>query len=298
MSKVGPVTPWHRTLPAGLAEVGTDDDELLIVDAWPREVFAPHVHDEFNWLVPMRNGRIVISVESREHTIDSNHWICVFPHTPHAVLHVSDDTEILSLFIPSPVMHRAFSELAHAPALTERCIIGGAGTIAQGLALAWAELRFSGRRPDEVDRALERYLAGWLWRAYRSELDVAERWKLRLHLKLGADGDAMFRFLERHLADTPFPWDELALALGWSRRRLQRRLDDALGVTPRTVLNGLRLERAREILRDDGRAIGDIALACGFATQSHFATAFRVEYGVSPSQLRRPSPRRTSLSRR
>ncbi|MCA2978131.1 MAG: helix-turn-helix transcriptional regulator [Myxococcaceae bacterium] len=291
MTTRGGDAPWAREVPAGVTEVETDDDELLVVDAWPREVFAPHVHAEFNWLVPMRSGRLVIEVEGREHTIDANHWMCVFPWTRHAVRHVSDDTEVASLFVPSGVMHEAWSGLSSPPAIGARCIIGGAGTVAQGLALAWAELRFSGRRADEVDLALGRYLSGWLWRAYRAELDEAETWRLRLRLRLGDDGAALHELLERRLSDTPFPWDEVASQLGWSRRKLQRRLGEGLGVSPREVLTGVRLERSRELLKDEGRPISDVALACGFASQSHFATAFRFEYGVPPSHLRRRSRR-------
>jgi AraC-like DNA-binding protein len=288
--------PWDREVAPGLTEVETDDDELLIVDAWPREVFAPHVHGEFNWLVPMRSGRLVIEVEGREHTIDANHWICVLPWTGHVVRHVSENTEVASLFVPSGLMHEAWRALPHPPAIGERCIIGGAGTVAQGLALAWAELRFSGRRADDVDRALGKFLSGWLWRAYRAELDEAETWRLRLRLKLGDEGEALHEVLERRLGDTPFQWDEVARQLGWSRRKLQRRLGEGLGVSPRAVLNGVRLERARELLKDEGRPIIDVALACGFASQSHFATAFRIEFGVAPSLLRHPSRGRKSAS--
>ncbi len=289
MTTRGGDAPWAREVPAGVTEVETDGDELLMVDAWPREVFAPHMHVEFNWLVPMKSGRLVIEVEGREHTIDANHWICVLPWTAHAVRHVSEDTEVASLFVPSELMHEAWRALPNPPGIGERCIIGGAGTVAQGLALAWAELRFSGRRVDEADKALGRYLSGWLWRAYRAELDEAETWRLRLRLKLGDEGEALHEQLARRLGDTPFPWDEVARQLGWSRRKLQRRLGEKLGVGPRAVLNGVRLERSRELLKDDGRPISDVALACGFASQSHFATAFRIEYGVPPSRLRRPS---------
>ncbi len=277
--------PWHRAVDDSVTEIATDDDEFLVVDRWPREVFAPHVHGEFNWIVPMRAGRIVVAVEGREHTIDSNHWICVFPRTPHAVVHVSDDTEILSLFLPEASMLRAWEELK--PEIGLRCAIGGGGEIAQGLALAWGELRFAKRELDATDRALEAFVAGWIWRAYRAELDPAETWQLRLRVRLASDGDRLHQFLDAHLADNPFPWDALGEHLGWSRRMLQRRLVDALGVAPRAVLAGMRLERARELLRDADRAIGDIALACGFASQSHFATAFKVEYGVSPTRQRR-----------
>src|SRR5262249_39749621 len=90
---------WHRPPPKA-TKVETDDDDFVTVDRWPREVFRPHFHDaDFNWLVPLRAGRVVVSVEGEEIAFDGDHWICIFPRTPHAVVHVSDDGEVLSLFV-------------------------------------------------------------------------------------------------------------------------------------------------------------------------------------------------------
>jgi AraC-like DNA-binding protein len=282
------MTPWTRTSPPDATEVETDDDTFLTVEQWPREVFQPHYHDQdFNWIVPMRPGRVVVQVEDREHVLDGSRWICVFPRTRHSIVHVSDDCEVLSLFLPDEAMARAWRELGDAQPMDERCIVGGAGTVAQGLALAWGELRFSRREPDEVDRALERFVTGWLWRAYRKAgIDSADAWGVRLRVALGRDGDAVAGFLEQHLADSPFPWDALAARLQLSRRSLQRQFAESLGLSPSDVLTSVRVERAKELLVDPSRSIGDIAIACGFPSQSHFSTVFRAVTGVSPRAFR------------
>src|SRR5450631_2751406 len=102
--------PWERAIPPGAAEIETDDDTFLTVESWPRDVFHAHYHDrDFNWIVPMRPGRVVVRVEEREHSLDANHWICVFPRTIHSVVHVSDDCEVLSLFVGSDAMERAWN---------------------------------------------------------------------------------------------------------------------------------------------------------------------------------------------
>jgi AraC-like DNA-binding protein len=279
-------TPWHRDPPTNAAEVATDDDEFLTVDMWPRDVFRAHYHDEFNWLVLMRPGRMVVRVEEREHVLDTNRWLCVFPRTPHSVLHVSDDSEALSLFIPEEPMARAFATMRPAPQVAERCIVGTAGVVAQGLALAWGERRFSHRAIDPVDEALEELVTRWVWRAYRPSIDPSLTWSLRLRLKLGPLGEAMDRFIDTHLAEAPFPWPDLFMRLSLSRRTLQRRCFGALGVSPTDILAGMRLDRGRDLLGDPGRTIGDIAFACGFSSQSHFSTAFKAEHGVSPVQFR------------
>jgi AraC family transcriptional regulator len=47
-----------------------------------------------------------------------------------------------------------------------------------------------------------------------------------------------------------------------------------------------RLDRATELLQGH-RSLTEIAFMCGFASQSHFCTAFKTAYGVTPSQHRR-----------
>jgi AraC-like DNA-binding protein/quercetin dioxygenase-like cupin family protein len=277
-------TPWHRDPPAGLVEIETDDDTFLTVDTWPRGVFQPHYHEEFNWIVPMRPGRVVVCVDDRDHELSTNHWICVFPRTPHAIRYVSDDCEVLSLFIPDAVMAHGYAE--DAPAIAERCIVGSAGAVAQGLALAWGELRFARRTPDATDHALEHFLAGWLWRAYRPHTAGPDD-DLRLRIGLGSIADVVVAYLDEHLAESPFPWDALAEQLTMSRRTLQRRFVDALGQSTSEVLACLRIARAKQLLGDPARSLGDIGLASGFSSQSHFSTAFKLATGMSPRDYRR-----------
>src|SRR5262245_8269534 len=196
--------PWHRAAPAG-AEVETDDDELLTVDRWPREVFAPHWHDEFNWIVPMRPGRIALAVDGEELALDGDTWACIFPRTPHTVLHISDDTEVLGLFVPPLVMERAWRATRPRPAIERRVLVGGRADVARGLALAWSEQRLADRRADAFDRAFAFALAGWLWRVGEAPRAAADAIAVRLRGAAGPLGDQGASFLQAHLAQPPFP---------------------------------------------------------------------------------------------
>jgi AraC family transcriptional regulator len=49
----------------------------------------------------------------------------------------------------------------------------------------------------------------------------------------------------------------------------------------------LRLERCAALLRNTGTSLAEVALAGGFADQSHFTRAFRTRYGVTPQAFRR-----------
>lgn len=55
------------------------------------------------------------------------------------------------------------------------------------------------------------------------------------------------------------------------------------GAGPAEILRRERLRLARELL-DDGVAVGDAALRCGFASRRAFTRAFQAQYGVAPSR--------------
>ncbi|MBR1455844.1 MAG: helix-turn-helix transcriptional regulator, partial [Oscillospiraceae bacterium] len=60
-----------------------------------------------------------------------------------------------------------------------------------------------------------------------------------------------------------------------------------IGSTPNRYLNQYRLRRAGQLLRGTELKVAEIAEACGFREMSYFARAFRLAYGVAPSEYRR-----------
>jgi AraC family transcriptional regulator len=47
------------------------------------------------------------------------------------------------------------------------------------------------------------------------------------------------------------------------------------------------VEKAQELLRDTELPLADIALACGFSSQSRLTTAFRRATGFTPARYRK-----------
>jgi AraC family transcriptional regulator len=84
-----------------------------------------------------------------------------------------------------------------------------------------------------------------------------------------------------------FPLSRLALECGLSVRHFTRAFRQSVGVPPHRYLLKIRIERARELLTDPRRSLLDIALACGFADQSHFTRIFRASMHMSPGSWRR-----------
>jgi AraC family transcriptional regulator len=81
--------------------------------------------------------------------------------------------------------------------------------------------------------------------------------------------------------------DELAALTSLSRSYFCTMFRHATGSSPHEWLTGLRLERARQLLRNPNARITDIALAIGYQTPSAFTAAFRRHIGATPSDYRR-----------
>ncbi len=80
---------------------------------------------------------------------------------------------------------------------------------------------------------------------------------------------------------------DVARAVGLSSRQLERLFRRHLGQTPAAYAAGLRLDRARILLRDTAMAVTAVAAACGYATPSRFSAAYRGRFGRLPRDERR-----------
>src|SRR5579864_4702131 len=80
--------------------------------------------------------------------------------------------------------------------------------------------------------------------------------------------------------------DDMAQSVGLSTAHFARMFRKSTGETPHQFVLGQRLERAKAMLRAPDARVLDVALACGFKTQQHFAQVFRGVWGVSPTEYR------------
>lgn len=105
--------------------------------------------------------------------------------------------------------------------------------------------------------------------------------------------------MESHLGD-PLSLDQLAMIAQVSPRQLNRLFSHRLGQSTMAYYRGLRLALAHQLLTQSPMSLTEIALATGFASSSHFTTAYRARHGMAPSRVRDrglqlPERRRTLL---
>lgn len=108
-------------------------------------------------------------------------------------------------------------------------------------------------------------------------------------LQLHADFPATVRRLVRkQLQFGQCSMDELAASLGMHRRTLDRKLQRR-GVQYGALVDSVKVEVARQLLRDTRLQVQQVAESLRFSTAANFATAFRRWTGMTPSEFRKRS---------
>ena len=87
--------------------------------------------------------------------------------------------------------------------------------------------------------------------------------------------------------DGNVPLKDVARECRLSVSHFSRAFRRTMGVAPHNWLLTRRIEVAKEKLRNSGLSLSEVALACGFADQSHLTRVFTGMVGVSPGAWRR-----------
>jgi AraC family transcriptional regulator len=170
----------------------------------------------------------------------------------------------------------------------------------------------SGRLRDDLsfvpEKTLQSLTSDYLRRAFDSRIPATSLemegralllvdWLLRLHQssRAGAATQAgglspgqlrrTCEFIVEHLAED-ICLDDLAEMTGLTAKHFARAFKQSMGLPPHQYLILQRIEAAKRHLTGGKTSLASIALACGFADQSHFTASFRKVVGVPPGAWR------------
>lgn len=101
---------------------------------------------------------------------------------------------------------------------------------------------------------------------------------------------AAVRYLRDH-ACQPVTVADLLRHLPFSRRVLEMRFQEVLGITPAAEIRRIRLERATELLVSSNLSMPQIATACGFSRAEVMTRLFQRSLGMPPTAVRRNAHR-------
>lgn len=93
------------------------------------------------------------------------------------------------------------------------------------------------------------------------------------------------QLIERNISN-PLTVDDIAQKVNVSIRHLERLFHAELGMTPRSYSAKLRLDHARHLILNTDHRISFIVFECGFVDCSHFSRRFKLEFGLTPTEMR------------
>lgn len=159
-----------------------------------------------------------------------------------------------------------------------------------GLAL-WGELEQEAPAGKLYAQSAAQMLAVHLLRHYTSEGRVIREPSGRLtQQQMGRVAD----FVQAHLSQN-LTLDLLAQQVGFSAYHFARLFRRTTGETPHQFVIRQRTECALRLLEDPDVSLADVAVASGFADQSHFTQNFKRQLGVTPRAYRQDRAIRAGL---
>lgn len=207
------------------------------------------------------------------------HHISFIPASTAVDIEYPAEHSALILGIAQPYLLDLTRELGAAPP----ALIQGAPNqrLVQLTLMIAQEMRTPSFASDLMIEGLMRAIASVLVRSH--EPGARER----VHLS-PAKLSRVLAFIEENL-DGEISLGALAAVAGLSPFHFSRTFKLATGESPYHYVGLRRLARAQRLLSDSQLSLVQIALECGFASQSHFTSVFSKVVGTSPGRYRRES---------
>jgi AraC family transcriptional regulator len=204
------------------------------------------------------------------------------PHAPHAGGWKSGASSVVFHFRPQ-ILEAAADEIYGTPRFELR-----GGEVRDQLIVhlaeaALAEMEHGGATGSLLLDYITSVLAGRLIRAYAG---LPERQRRRSTLLTPRQLRTLREFIESRF-DLGTSVRQLGAVIGLGPQRFTALLKASTGLTPHAYVTHLRILSAGRLLKQNHLTLSEIALALGFAGQSHFGAVFRRYAGVTPQHYRR-----------
>ncbi len=133
-----------------------------------------------------------------------------------------------------------------------------------------------------------------IYSAIRTDQDSQ---RLSIPTRIGVRHPKLSQVIQRMegAIEEPVSPSELAEDVGMSTRQLERLFRRYLNRSPKRYYMELRLQKARNLLMQTDMSVINVALACGFASPSHFSKCYRAHYNTTPYRERGSQAGRLSI---
>jgi AraC-like DNA-binding protein len=109
-----------------------------------------------------------------------------------------------------------------------------------------------------------------------------EQWAVKRLDRNGVRDASLIRTARSMMLDPTLPLDAVTQSLGWNARRQHREFVATCGYGPKMLQRIMRAQAAIRLAQTSLASCADIALAAGYADQSHMNRDFRSIVGTSP----------------
>jgi transcriptional regulator GlxA family with amidase domain len=133
-----------------------------------------------------------------------------------------------------------------------------------------------------------------IYSAIRTDQDTQ---RLSIPTRIGVRHPKLSRVIQmmEQNIEEPISPATLAKDVGMSTRQLERLFRRYLSRSPKRYYMELRLQKARNLLMQTDMTVINVALACGFASPSHFSKCYRSHYDTTPYRERGSHAARLSV---
>ena len=211
--------------------------------------------------------------------------LCMFDlNSPHTYMH-SRKTDVLSISMPTVMLQSRLGDPRRFAATT-RDATSGIGRVAADClqSLARESGGIAEATADQCCAALVDML-GLAFQSRNGDIPAGESVaRLALHRRCLA-------YIRDNISDPDIDPESIARGVGISVRYLHRVFQDS-GESVGEFIRRCRLERCRQALTEPSSRdvrIGQIAQLAGFRSVAHFSNAFKLEFGMSPRDMRKRS---------
>ena len=97
--------------------------------------------------------------------------------------------------------------------------------------------------------------------------------------------------IQSNLSNSDFDVNHFANEMNLSNSSLYRKIKSMTGLSPVEYIRNIRLKHACKLLQDNAISISEVAYTVGFSDPKYFASCFKAEFSITPSEYQKTSSR-------
>lgn len=236
--------------------------------------FPSHVHDPVEIVCPTA-GTLGMTISGAAYQLFPGDVAVIFPSLAHSYDYVSPDVQGLTLiFLPDTISEFTCAFRSMVPT---------------------SPLLSASSKPPELDTIIRNLIklsrqdkhslqTGYLHLFLSYLFTVLPLQPLQRQIQSDLSYQVL-HYISEHFTE-PLSLESTAHALGISRIHLSHIFSQQLHTNFRQYINTLRINYARNLLRDPGNSISQVSFLCGYSNPRTFHRAFLAQCGMPPNRFR------------